>query len=322
METKLTRTNNKKIKKLFIVGNGCIENGTDCLKKLITECEDLNTRVFRCNATKLSPMHSLSCLAAEERQFLAILASSLNEREGNPIYNAPKVDNKPGALHALALIASSASFRLEMGKRYEECPLIRPNPSTIHILKKLGLFDANSAIITTNWDNYFWNMLQIQNIAHLHGRCSFPMSMIFPTETIYEYQYHAMNIQPFHAKLSAMAIEYQEEELLHLFNERYLISNQEYSRLFIAENYFADCLSSAEELYLCGIAFNDYDHELANSIGTYSQNNHWNKIGIVSLARRENEKIELASGLLRTQKSKIDFIEISDSEQNQSKLAN
>ncbi len=63
--------NNKDIakKQVFLIGNGCVENGSKPLERALKFSEDYNSNYFLPDVTKLGPMHALSCLAAEERQW-------------------------------------------------------------------------------------------------------------------------------------------------------------------------------------------------------------------------------------------------------------
>ncbi len=309
----LIRRNENKIKKLFVIGNGCIENGTNPLETLITECENLNTNVFRINATKIDPMHALSCLAAEERMFLNILLASLLTNSSNGhYYTPPTIDNKPGFLKALGAMGSCASFRLEMGRRYLEDKNIKVKDKAKEILANLGLFEADAAAVTLNWDNCLWNIPDIKNLTHLHGRCSDPMTMIFPTETINEYYLHSILVEKIIEVLNSLSNEHKKQNHLDLFLDRYFIKDKGYKNLFESENYLNRWLNEANEIYFCGIAFNTYDHELTNSFGMYSSSKTWKRIAILSRVNNKDLKLKSLSGILKQNPSTIEFINTSD----------
>ena len=103
------RTTDAKIKKLFIIGNGCIENGCDPLIRLLNDCEEHQTDSFSFDSRKLTPMHALSCLAAEERLFFNMLYSSYKRvSNGSTRFHPIKINGEPGSLKALSIVADVA----------------------------------------------------------------------------------------------------------------------------------------------------------------------------------------------------------------------
>jgi hypothetical protein len=140
------------------------------------------------------------------------------------------------------------------------------------------------------------------------------MSMIFPSETIQEYALHATLLESISADLDSDLMNHQDKDRENgkWLYKRSLVEKQEYENLFKSENKFLDWLNEAEEIYLCGLAFNIYDHELCNSFcrTKITKRKLWKRIVIVNTKNKKEEKKELLSVILQVDPSTIEYIEV------------
>jgi len=318
LEEKIFRSADAKIKKLFIIGNGCVENGCDPLIGLLKDCEKHQTNSFLFDPTKLTPMHALSCLAAEERLFFNILYSSYKRvTDGNTRYNSVKINGVPGSLKAMSIVAAAASFRMELAKRYQSGSSIKWRSSVHNVLNELGIYENGSAVVTTNWDNTLWKDSKLKNLCYLHGRCSNPMTMIFPTETIEEFTIQEILFSEIMDYLEKDSNTHNGIDDYSLLKKRFLIEGSKYEDLFSCENIMSHWLKSSEEIYFCGTALNIYDHELINTISREASKVSFNKVSIVNRTNGKGKikeedlknKKDIVSGLLRYDSEKIEFID-------------
>ncbi len=305
--------NNKDIakKRVFLIGNGCIENGSEPLEQALKFSEDYNSNYFLPDATKLGPMHALSCLAAEEREWFARIALVSKGK-----WIPPKMpDGEDLIIVLLHHLSKAMSFRKIMGKSYNDNYAIKWRKSCHDFLESEGLYSYDSAIITTNWDNTLNGDKQIKNLAYLHGRCTEPQLMIFPTETINELNYQCSVFSESIEPLVDSVKKDLKDEVLKLVYERFDGSKNNYDKLFAYHILAEEWLRQADYLYICGLAFNIYDHELMNTIAFASQNKKWEKISIINRIKKENpekdkkDKIDRVKAILRLDSEKVEFID-------------
>ncbi|NGX51911.1 MAG: hypothetical protein KR126chlam5_00200 [Candidatus Anoxychlamydiales bacterium] len=299
------------IKKVFFIGNGCIENGIIPLKKLYKDIESLKTKSFLINSEK-SPdsMLPLSSLADQERHFFSELFLS----------SRGALDNKlipDRQLMALNHLAAFTSTRLELAKRFKNEDLIF-NKNTLDILKKEGFFNDDIAIATINWDNALDTLdLNHDNIIYLHGSCKKPMSMIFPTETISEIaRNHTIfkDIEPSLLKKINSPLR-QKNEFLEIFNlvqKRFSFFPNDSNgliKLYSVEIQFNDWMKEADKLFFCGINFNSYDSELINSLALFAKNNNVSskKIVIINTSNNDTKKKQTLSCILHIPEDSIEY---------------
>jgi K+/H+ antiporter YhaU regulatory subunit KhtT len=297
-ESPLYRGKKSKVGTLFIVGNGAIENGSSPLNEAIKTA--YQNKFFHLNPLLLGSIPSLSCISATEKMLFDQLVLYINELIPAPLSNGPT----SGFHHLLwNLNAHSYTFRKILGdsyKGYNETLCIRD--SVWQNLKLLGITQESAACITTNWDDVLWENSQIKTLAHLHGRCHHPETLILPTETIFEKIVKMLLIYQKSNKFEEFsAQDSNEKECLELIRtiEHHYRENDMIDMMFEVENSFKEWLNTAKHIVIAGIAFNDYDHELMSTVANCANGNKC-KVTIVNIARNEEEqrnKIDKVAGL-------------------------
>lgn len=286
-----------KKRKLFIVGNGVIENGDIPLKNALKTLREHHQHRF--NWELLGPIPSLSCISAIGRDLFDHLILVGKGKLLKPL---------PEEHLILKLFAYSIESRRVLGKSYSTSKdRLRIKDSCWKVLEELGICDDDSACITTNWDNSLWESSQIKCVAHLHGRCSAPDSMILPTETISERVLRGVQIQEVQEKLLSLFPE--DEDLLNEIVRFYSIPDDSiHVKMCAVETQFRERLSSVEEVVIIGVRFNDYDHELMSSISLSSSSSC--KIVLVNTRSNKEEKIKKVAGLFSRKPSDIVYWEM------------
>ncbi len=303
--------NEKKIRRVFLIGNGCFLNGNKPLERALNFSEDYSSNYFLPDATKVGSMHALSCLAAEERAWLQQIILTAKKK-----YHPPKIPNgEDPHIRLLHHLAKAMSFRLIMGKSYNDDYEIEWRKSCHDFLVDKGLYDDKSAIITTNWDNTLSRDTGINNLVYLHGRCTEPHLMIFPSETMAEFAYYCSEFQEFIYPIIDSVKKDLSDDVLELIDKRFDGSKNNYEKLFTFDNLANEWISQADYLYICGLAFNEYDNELMNTISLSAQNKKWKKVCIVNRIKKEKpeedkkDKIDRVAAILRLNPEQIEFID-------------
>ncbi len=110
------KDNTKKVRRVFLIGNGCFSNGDKPIIRALKFSEDLNSNYFLPDATKIGHMHALSCLAAEERAWFVILAQAVKRK-----WNPPELINgEDSSILLIQHLSKAASFRKILGQSYNE----------------------------------------------------------------------------------------------------------------------------------------------------------------------------------------------------------
>lgn len=286
----MIKCNGKEIRRVFLVGNGCFDNGSKPLERAFEFSEDKKSNYFLPDSTKLEPMHALSCLAAEERQWFIQLMHAFKGE-----WTLPKLPNGEDPYVAIAQhLAGASSFRIIMGKAYNDYCDIKWKRKCHDFLKKKGLYEDDSAIITTNWDNTLAGDDKIKNLVYLHGRCTKPNLMILPTETIAEFVMLNSIFSDNEKHISLLLEKGCSVESFVLIKERFDSSRSKFGELFECENLAGKWLRQANILYSCGLAFNIYDHELTNTIAISSQKKYGMKFALLVAVEIKRENAELS----------------------------
>ena len=166
----------KEIKKVFVIDNGAIERRSKPLDAFLELLQPNNLTTF--DATKLEMETTFSCMVAQENQRLAILHATANGEF------QPKALNGSSDIDCLLKhAAGSISARMRLGEEYEKCNELAFRKTVLESMEEEGLFDSDSFVVTTNWDQTLWNEEKLRNLAYLHGRCNDPLTMILPTQT-------------------------------------------------------------------------------------------------------------------------------------------
>lgn len=305
----MLKNNKKKIRRVFLIGDGCFWNGDKPLKRALKFVEDLNSNYFLPDATKLTPMHALSCLAAEERAWL-IQLHQITKRS----YVPPRLPNNEDPFSTLLQrLSVASSFRKIMEKSYNEDNTIAWKKICYDFLISKGLYEDDSAIITTNWDNTLSRDNNIKNVAYLHGRCIKPHLMILPTETITEFVLHNTLFTEVKETIKNLIKKDFPIEAFKLVEERFDWLKNQFDALFAVQKCANDWLKEADSLYICGLAFNIYDHELTNFISLSTLKKEWKKVCIVNRDKNKNKKCNDVAAILRLDLEKIDFFDSTES---------
>lgn len=131
-------------------------------------------------------------------------------------------------------------------------------------------FSSNAGIITLNWDELAWFLSNpngtpaFANIIQLHGRATYPESMVLPTELILtEGPVNLTNLIR-SDKLRANATKAIQTRISHSFLLQRIARRTSDIDAALRHAHFTamDWLENASELVLWGIALNQYDSEL------------------------------------------------------------
>ena len=161
-------------KKIILIGNGAIYNCWVPLK---------NNLIGRCkpDSTYKEAFES----ADSEFQIASYLAQSVFKFHTTLYTKQESADNilREISIYKDTIDLVSKSFTLINF-------LIRPE---LNIVQQYC--DSDTGIIVLNWDETFWNMINIfPNLLQMHGRCSYPDTIILPTEIASE----KTNLQEIH----------------------------------------------------------------------------------------------------------------------------
>lgn len=186
---------------LFILGNGVIENGDVPLKRALKELQAENFFIFE--PELLGSISSLSCVSEFENGLFENLILYLK----GALPNLASDGHSSGfELCTWKLCAYSYTFRHILAESYRKHrDSLRIRDSVWHLLEEQGIKDISSACVTTNWDSTLWRHPEIKNIAHLHGHCDYPISVILPTETISQRALRAVLVSEVNQKLDELA---------------------------------------------------------------------------------------------------------------------
>lgn len=295
-------------KKVFIVGNGAVLNGNKPIDKWIKTLYPAKTTLF--DAPSLGSNKTFSCLVAEETSLLLQLFACA---EGKYPISSNNLET------LISMIAANISARCNLGDMYtrEEIQL---NPKMLSIMINEGITEHRSAVATTNWDLSLWNYNTLKDLIYLHGRCDLPYSMIFPTQ-MWEFLNHLNHLGNSILKNQQILNAPNWDALGDIFIKPRLTPFPEENgglEIYTGNNLFSNWFSAAEEWYFCGIAFNDYDHELLLDVALIARvrkdNSNLPKVTIINrqnpkVANDKFNKIKLVSCITHVSETSIKFID-------------
>ena len=174
----LVRLSGRNPSTVVLVGNGAIENGWDPVRAVLDRWID------RDQSTPAS-VNALRKRTSEVFHYLAVLSYKFRFSKAEQFMAWKKGQNfsDSEAKGLNKLITEFLALRDEIAKEYSSSSgglCLRSSPE---ITKLIG---STPAYLTTNWDETLWNDSAIRDIAQFHGRCSFPDSLVFPTELLVE----------------------------------------------------------------------------------------------------------------------------------------
>lgn len=293
------------IETLFIIGNGAIQNGEMPLARALKELQSKNFFIF--DPELLGSIPSLSCVSEFESSLFENLILHLK----GALPNLASDGTSSGfELCTWNLCAYSFTFRNILAESYQK------HRNSLHVrgpmwslLEEQGINDSSSACITTNWDDILWRQLQIKNIAHLHGHCDHPISLILPTETISRRALRGNLIGEIQERLDELAKKERNESIVNTIKYYYSVSTDSIvPQMFGIENLFGKWLNSAKKIVIAGLRFNDYDHELMSTIAKYANRKKYQKIVLINRIKNQKSKVDKIAGLFSCLPSDITFL--------------
>jgi hypothetical protein len=229
----------KKFDRVIIVGNGAVENGWEPL-----------TRALKVSGSPEFLAAKLAADAAHFRSARARLMSNLGSVQNH--------NNKDKIKILAGQIKDSYRQREVLAEAY--CEAVEKKTIFLRECKPISdiLYSPSTAVITTNWDELLWNDLRVENLIQLHGRASFPDSLILPSEMRMDDElYFPLTC------MNGAAEVLKEVGLENHFNstDRSSLSNSELRAQF--------WIAHAKELFVWGLAAHPYDAELINIISIF-----------------------------------------------------
>lgn len=224
---------------LIFIGNGIFEDGWDPLGKAIKDSNPFFNSTNDWDNCDLAHILSLASY-----RFRSIRSYFLNAAiaEGKTEISDPKGFS--------SFLGRFLEFRKTVAANYHSAELkVHPYPKQIEEI----LFNENTAIVTTNWDETLWKQ-NLPNLIHLHGRSEYPDSLIFPTEFSDD------------ESLTNQLILNHKMEYEWMWKTFYRGSNS--SNLFNAHATSSRWLSRTKNIYIWGLAFHEYDAELNHLFST------------------------------------------------------
>lgn len=169
-----TKLDSKKIKNIFFVGNGAIKDGSEPIINWITtyKPDRENSQI----QSYIQFLHSLGKEALKNMgwelalTFIPIFLKASYIKERNS-----KISDKEQSVFSQTIHLRNAlaeQFKIADPKRR-----ILP-----HDLEQVLVSDE-TLVVCANWDEACWKSQEIKNIIQIHGICSHPETMIFPTES-------------------------------------------------------------------------------------------------------------------------------------------
>ncbi len=303
-----------RVERLFLLGNGIIHEGNLPLQQAINKFINNFSSSFS-KSLENGGISSLCRISALERQLLDTFFVSLMS-----LKKIKDEEIKSAEFEELKKLEDLMCFRSYLAVEYSDKKIIGKEKVFLK-LQENHIDSENSFVVTTNWDNVLWENNKIQNLLHLHGRCEDHSTLIFPTETIAEKYFRWYMCYELIDSFSK--IENSGRNVLR----RCHVDIAEYKKgiksgiaeVREVEKKFKNCLTSAEIIIVCGLAFNDYDHELMNAISESVSNKKIKKILFLDKLdqtdqeRRniKNKKAKLAK-LFHFSENEIEFIETTD----------
>ena len=253
-------------KKIYIVGSGVIENSYRPIVKTINENPLVQTP--RDGIFNLDNNQVIHWLANYLFAFKAARDQFLRETYSG---NHKSITFYSGLINGFYEIRESLGGNYINTQKNSEIKLRSE-------FKKLfdGIDWTNSALVTTNWDEVIWSDFSYKNVIQLHGRSSFPESMIFPTEFSLDESIIGLTRDSFSPTQIQKSLEYflqngkSKKDFLDVF-QRTIRSTSTELAVRNSHGLFLEWLGNAEEIVFCGIALNIYDSEV-NSFITARQN--------------------------------------------------
>lgn len=299
------------VETLFIIGNGVIQNGDLPLAKALKELQAEKFFIF--DPELLGSISSLSCVSEFESSLFENLILHLK----GALPNLASDGQSSGYdLCTWKLCAYSYTFRDILAESYRKHQdFLQIRDPIWCLLKEHGIKNNSSACVTTNWDSTLWRHPEIKNIAHLHGHCNHPISIILPTETISQRALRGVLINEVGQKLDELAKKEKNESIVNTIKHYYSVSNDSIvPQMFGIENLFGKWLNSAKKIIIAGVRFNDYDHELMSTIAQYAHRQKYEIILINRAANSDDErfKIEKIAGLFSCSPSDVTFVKVDE----------
>lgn len=123
------------------------------------------------------------------------------------------------------------------------------------------LIGTDAYYITTNWDNTLWTEPSVKNLIHLHGRCDYPDSIIFPTELVIEDT--AFDFSFFDDDVQGLDQEFI-KKVISTFRCNFI------EALIAAHSKATKVLQPIKRIVIWGYSLGDYDADVNALIGTYT----------------------------------------------------
>lgn len=175
----IKNTSHSNSKTVVLVGNGALENGWLPLRGVLDEWiasgPEITEKIKKLRGQNSEALHQLAGLSCEFKMTRGMLYKSW--LQGTSLEKTIEGEAIPRAM------SEFLSIRKKIGAAYEKEShgLVLNDEKSIR-----KLIGEDATYITTNWDNTLWMEKDIKKLIYLHGRCSHPDSLIFPTELIIE----------------------------------------------------------------------------------------------------------------------------------------
>ncbi|KYG68754.1 hypothetical protein AZI87_05850 [Bdellovibrio bacteriovorus] len=256
----LIRTDNKSSETVVLLGNGAVENGwgplRNVLDKWIVADKNIPDIVQNLRRRNSEAFHQLSILSYKYKihrgyHFAQWTRSKNGSKNGMSIADTEKEG-------LASQIQGFLTLRDAIANEYkkDQAKLALRESKVIN-----SLIGTNARFITTNWDNTLWNSNRFKNVVHLHGRCDFSDSLVFPTELVIEDT--AFDLGPFVEDLKGTSEKFQK-----LVKRTYRYGSMH--PLIEAHVKASEWIGSAKRLIVWGYSLGDYDADISALIATYS----------------------------------------------------
>jgi NAD-dependent SIR2 family protein deacetylase len=186
------------------------------------------------------------------------------------------------------MIEAFCAFRKNIANSFLESQKIEEIQLRDEIEKiRAFISDDTVAVITTNWDELLWSESStFLNLVQLHGRASFPESMILPTELTTDDEC-LRNFDRIKAIKHWMDSGFDQENALQNFSDL-LTRGDMLTHLDQAHHTAVHWLSTAEELLVWGVNFNVYDAELNTVVSaSYDANSPLKKLSVIDIKKAQ-----------------------------------
>jgi hypothetical protein len=308
-------------KQVAIIGNGAIDGGSDILKDCIKKHHPI---IALLNSEGIPHGNFINLLdntsiKGYDAQLAALVA--FTDRFFRyallRLHNKNDSDSKKIADVTKKFLKASENFRKELGKSYITAQKqgkinIRAIPTCMQPFMGKNCM----GVITTNWDELIWaDTCRFVKVIQLHGMSSDYKHLILPTEfSIDNYTNYILNF--FCDTLTKKAVELGQKEDDLFISYKNIVKDSfpvdrngtgEIVNKSVRDDAYLKAttwLQKAEELYLWGIAFNEYDAEL-NMLVAYLDTSKYKKIYIIN---RDDNTMERIIALLRLNSSRVEKI--------------